>query len=66
MLEATALELGREFVLHVVRQRSTLAGQEFDERRVVLQDNALKERLLGTVSPTGAGAPSRAGVRCHT
>ncbi len=42
-LEATALEVGREFLLHVVRQRSALPGQEFDERRVVLRDDAVGE-----------------------
>jgi hypothetical protein len=58
VLEATALEVGREFLLHVVRQRPTLPGQEFDERRVVLRDDAVEQRVLGPVARVKRGAPA--------
>jgi hypothetical protein len=50
VLEASALEVSLEFLLHGVRQGPALPGQELDERRVVLRDDALEQRLLGPVA----------------
>ena len=50
VLEASALEVSLEFLLHGVRQGPALPGQEFDERRVVLRDDALEQHLLGPVA----------------
>lgn len=47
VLEASALEVGLEFVPHSVRQKSALPGQVLDERGVVARDDAV----------TSAGAP---------
>jgi hypothetical protein len=64
VLEATALQVGLEFLLHVVRQRPALPGQVLDERRIVARDDALEERLLGPVARV-AGRACRAGARWH-
>ena len=70
VLEASALEVSLEFLLHGVRQRPALPGQELDERRVVLRDDAVKERLLGPVARVagrarGPGAGCRRGLSCR-
>jgi hypothetical protein len=64
VLEATALEVSLEFLLHIVRQGPALPGQELDERRVVLRNDALEQRVLGPVARVAPRA-RRPGARCR-
>jgi hypothetical protein len=50
---ATVPEVSLEFPLHVVWQRPALPGQEFDEHRGVLRDDAVEQRMLRPVAPCG-------------
>ena len=57
MLQAAAAQVILEFLLHVVRQRALLLGHVGDERRVVLLDDPVEERVLGPVALVRGRAP---------
>ena len=63
MLQAPATQVLLEFLLHVVRQRAFLLGHKGDERRVVLLDDLVEERVLGPVALVRGRAPGPFGSR---
>ena len=65
MLQPTAAQVVLEFPLHVLRQRALLLGHVGDERRVVLLDDLIEERVLGPMALVRRRARGPLGSPCR-
>ena len=63
MLQAAAAQVVLEFLLHVVRQGALLLGHVGEDRRVVLFDDLVEERVLGAVALVRGRTPGPLGSR---
>jgi hypothetical protein len=63
MLQAPAAQLVLAFPLHAVRQGAFLLAHQGGERRVLLLDDLVEERLLGPVALVRDGAAGPLGSR---
>ena len=63
MFQAAAAQVVLEFLLHVVRQGALRLGHAGEERRVVLFDDLVEERVLGPVALVRGCAPAPLGTR---
>jgi hypothetical protein len=65
VLQAATTQVVLEFPLDVLRQRALLLGQVGDERRVVLLDDAIEERVLGPMALVRRRARGPLGSPCR-
>jgi hypothetical protein len=65
MLQASALEVGLELLVDMVRQRFALESQLIDQGRVVCFDNLVEQCLLGAVTFIDNATDSILAIRQH-
>jgi hypothetical protein len=63
MLEPAALEIGLELLIHVPWQQPPFGRPLISERRIVLRDELIEQRRLGTVPPVAQRRDKSLGLR---